>query len=217
MRSEAALQLTHPRRLKTIVTMMMPARLSDLSCVLLALLWIRPRSGYDLRKLFRESSMARFSSSPGSIYPALRRLEGLELILSDTSPGDRGRPRTSYSLTVNGERTLMGWLKAPVTEEEVRTAPELACFRLALLPDAASPSEAVLRFEELERAIDGQIRFLMTYLASPPPGMGPRTAAELALDLWAARGNWARRMLSTLRMQSETEPGSHPDPVHFPA
>lgn len=44
----------------------------------------------------------------------------------------------------------MGWLRAPVLDEEVRTAPELTCFRLALLPDVAEPDESVRRFEELE-------------------------------------------------------------------
>lgn len=183
---------------------MMNTRLSDLSCVLLALLWMRPRSGYDLRKLFRESSIGRFSASPGSIYPALRRLEGLDLIDSHSAPGDRGRPRTTYTLTDNGTRTLMAWITAPLGDEEVRTRPELACFRLALLPDVTESDVAVQRFEELERAVDRQVRFLMAYLASPPPGTGPRAAAELALDLWATRGNWARRVLSSLRMERET-------------
>ena len=185
--------------------MLMPPRLSDLSCVLLALLHMHPRSGYDLRKLFRESSLGRFSSSPGSIYPALRRLQGLELILGHDDPGVHGHHKTVYELTLGGERTLMGWLRAPVTDDEVRLKPELACFRLSLLQDVASAAEAVGRFSELERAVDGQIRFLMSYLASPPPGAGPRAASELVLDLWAARGSWARRVLTSLRARSEEQ------------
>ena len=108
-----------------------------------------------------------------------------------------------YTLSVNGERTLMGWLHTPVTEEEVRLKPDLACFRLALLSEVADPSEGVARFAELERAIDKQIRFYMAYLARPQQGAGPRMAAELALDVWAARGSWTRRILSSLRMQEE--------------
>lgn len=183
--------------------------------MLLALLWIRPRSGSELRKLFLESSVGRFTAGGGSVYPTLRRMEGLELIVGESDAGQRAH-RTVYTLTRDGERTLMGWLRAPVLDEEVRTAPELTCFRLALLPDVAEPDESVRRFEELEHAIDGQIRLLMSYLANPPSSDGPREAAELALDLWATRGGWARRMLSTLRAQRAIADVREPTP-HYTA
>ncbi|MBX2878146.1 MAG: PadR family transcriptional regulator, partial [Saprospiraceae bacterium] len=35
-----------------------------------------PLSGYQIRQIFETSEMGNYSSSPGSIYPALKRLRG---------------------------------------------------------------------------------------------------------------------------------------------
>ena len=49
--------------------------LSRLEGALLGLLHGEARSGYALRKVFQDTPMLHFSDSPGSIYPALKRLE----------------------------------------------------------------------------------------------------------------------------------------------
>ncbi len=49
--------------------------ISTLSLAVLGLIVQRPRSGYDLRKVFSTTPMGHFSSSPGAIYPALIRIE----------------------------------------------------------------------------------------------------------------------------------------------
>ena len=53
---------------------------SLLGFALLGLLEERPRSGYDLRKVFAQTAMGTFSDSPGAIYPALGRLEKRGLV-----------------------------------------------------------------------------------------------------------------------------------------
>ena len=52
-----------------------------LGYALLRLLYQKSRSGYDLRKVFAETAMGNYSSSPGAIYPALQRLEVDQLVL----------------------------------------------------------------------------------------------------------------------------------------
>ena len=49
--------------------------LSTLSLAVLGLIQQEPRSGYDLRKIFSTTPMGHFSTSPGAIYPALKRIE----------------------------------------------------------------------------------------------------------------------------------------------
>jgi len=49
--------------------------LTTLEYALLGLLDRQPSSGYDIARRFAETPLAHFSSSPGAIYPALRRLE----------------------------------------------------------------------------------------------------------------------------------------------
>ena len=51
-----------------------------LDYAILGLIQDRPLSGYAIRKLFEETALGNYSSSPGTIYPALKRLQKLELI-----------------------------------------------------------------------------------------------------------------------------------------
>ncbi len=67
--------------------------LTPLGYALLGLVRLRPRSGYDLRRVFESTPMAYFSSSPGAIYPALGRLERGGLIAGKVDGRQPLRPR----------------------------------------------------------------------------------------------------------------------------
>ena len=115
---------------------------SLLGHALLALVHQQPMSGYDLRKLFAESHLQHFSSSPGSIYPALQRLEEIGLIAGVTEQTDTLRPRKVYSITAEGTRVLRRWLEGEVTREDVINNTKELTLRFAfmghLLDDAAT-------------------------------------------------------------------------------
>jgi DNA-binding PadR family transcriptional regulator len=72
-----------------------------LRTVLLPLLR-RPRFGVELTSELRLRSGGRLQAGPGSIYPALRKLEGERLARSWTVSRGRGRPRRYYELTARG-------------------------------------------------------------------------------------------------------------------
>jgi len=67
----------------------MPARLTPLEQALLGVVGLGRKSAYDIRRLFTDTPMTQFSSSPGSIYPALKRLEARGLLRSTTAPDRR--------------------------------------------------------------------------------------------------------------------------------
>ncbi|MGH7592790.1 MAG: PadR family transcriptional regulator, partial [Gemmatimonadales bacterium] len=90
----------------------MPAPRPLLDFALLGLLARAPASGYDLRKVFQETLLGRYSDSPGSIYPALRRLQAGRLIRGQRAPG--GRHRCELEITDAGRTTLHRWLEAPI-------------------------------------------------------------------------------------------------------
>jgi PadR family transcriptional regulator, regulatory protein PadR len=79
-----------------------------LRAVLLPLLR-RPRFGLELTREVHRRSGRRLQAGPGSIYPALRKLERDGLARSWTArrphPG-RGRPRRYYELTARGFREV---------------------------------------------------------------------------------------------------------------
>jgi len=75
-----------------------------LRAVLLPLLRL-PSFGQALTREVRRRSGGRLQAGPGSIYPALRKLEGEDLVRSWTAAGPhrgRGRPRRYYELTARG-------------------------------------------------------------------------------------------------------------------
>jgi PadR family transcriptional regulator PadR len=79
-----------------------------LRAVLLPLLH-RPRFGLELTREVHRRSGARLQAGPGSIYPALRKLEADGLARSWTARGPhrgRGRPRRYYELTTRGFREV---------------------------------------------------------------------------------------------------------------
>src|SRR6516164_7750551 len=98
-----------------------------LGYALLGLIRLRqPCSGYDLRGFFAGQPMAMFSDSPGSIYPALKRLERSELVNCLLEETDQVRRRKLYRLSPRGQKTLERWLSRPIQPEDIlRRMPEL--------------------------------------------------------------------------------------------
>ena len=76
---------------------------STLEFALVGLLRQKVQSGYDLRKTFTETAMRHYSDSPGSIYPALKRLQARGWI--EAEPKD-SRGREAFHLSQEGVAAL---------------------------------------------------------------------------------------------------------------
>ena len=94
-------------------------KLTTLEYALLGLVGISPMTGYDVHKVFATTPLAHFSSSPGAIYPALRRLARIGLLEARLDTARETRPRRVYSLTSAGDEALEVWLHQLVTREEL--------------------------------------------------------------------------------------------------
>ena len=81
-----------------------------LDYAILGLIQDRPLSGYGIRKLFEETALGNYSSSPGTIYPALKRLQKFELVEKITQ---RRVTKTSFQITKKGVLVLKNWLIPP--------------------------------------------------------------------------------------------------------
>ena len=51
-----------------------------LDYAILGLIHEKAQTGYQIRKIFAETAMGNYSSSPGTIYPALNRLQKMDLV-----------------------------------------------------------------------------------------------------------------------------------------
>jgi DNA-binding PadR family transcriptional regulator len=123
----------------------------------------QPCSGYDLRRMFAAEPMAIFSDSPGSIYPALKRLEDAGMVHCAVDASSELRRRRLYRLSAQGKRALQRWLGAPITVEDVaRRLPELS-LRFSFLEDSLGPEACRSFLEGLGVALGEYIATLRTH------------------------------------------------------
>jgi len=95
-----------------------PDMLTDVEAVALAIVRRgEPCTSYAVRKSFEVSPVSRFSSSAGSIYPLMKRLEKRGLIVGEPdATGDR--PRTLWRCAKDGEAALRAWITRPIEPGE---------------------------------------------------------------------------------------------------
>lgn len=117
-----------------------------LDYAILGLIQDRPLSGYAIRKLFEETALGNYSSSPGTIYPALNRLQKFKLVKKNTQ-GKNGK--ACFEITTNGIQILQKWFLKPVEKIEV----------------VKKTNELLLRFGFMESLVDKKqkINFLTSF------------------------------------------------------
>ncbi|WP_096186418.1 PadR family transcriptional regulator [Evansella halocellulosilytica] len=78
---------------------------------LLALLYEKPRHGYELKTGFEELVQGMWPLNAGQVYTTLDRLERDKLV---ESPGHDQKDRKLYTITQSGKEELWNWLEKPV-------------------------------------------------------------------------------------------------------
>jgi PadR family transcriptional regulator, regulatory protein AphA len=87
----------------------MSSDLTPTARVILGMLRLGARTGYDIKRAIDFSTRFFWSASFGQIYPELHRLEERGLIKAQSDPRG-GVKRTSHRLTKAGETALREWL-----------------------------------------------------------------------------------------------------------
>jgi DNA-binding PadR family transcriptional regulator len=174
--------------------------LTPLSYALLGLVRQQPRSGYGLRKVFETTPLGSYSSSPGSIYPALKALETAGLV--EVRGGETARGKGLYHLTAKGSDALDAWLVAPIGDVKE------ALLRFAFLDEDDRPG--ILAFlASFEAAVRAQIAGLDGFLAGEDARamtLKGRIAVEHGRRGLLASAEWA----SWARERFEQEQGEDP-------
>jgi len=171
---------------------------SLLGFALLGLIHQRPMSGYDLRKIFASTAMATFSDSPGAIYPALRRLEERGLVRSEVQVSTSLRQRRVFRIAPKGLAAFKGWLKKPVTRDDVIRRNGDLMLRCAFMDRAVGEEQAARFLRELAGQLQGYIPSLHQYFESHAGEMplSARLAGECGLQEYEARLRWARSSIA---------------------
>jgi PadR family transcriptional regulator AphA len=169
--------------------------------VILGLLSLAPRSGYDIKAVVDRSTRFFWAASYGQIYPELRRLEADGLITGeDAANGARGR--RVYELTEAGREALRDWLLGTTTTVELRDESLLRLFFADNLPR----EQALGLLEGRRRGHEAYLEILNA-IAVRPGGQDP-DFVDLVLrwgidfNEWGAK--WCQQQLE--RLQSAKTP-----------
>ena len=170
------------------------SKISTLWYALLGLIKMHPNTGYGLRKIFEDTPMARYSSSPGAIYPALRNLETRKLISGQLATGKTGRKKQTFRCTAAGTRALNTWLRGPVSLEQMRHERDVLLLRfsfLDLVDDFDWSQEFLRQFIAAAQRHQREIAQNKAVLAPHQPLHGQLALAN-GLDTIAMDIRWAK-------------------------
>ena len=176
-------------------------KLTQFEHVLLGMIFIRPASGYDLKRRFATSPMGVYQPSSGALYPALDRLERRGLLRSETlRPAAGGRPRRLYRLTADGRQAHLRWVREPVHPETVAQDLGLHLLRFVLMADVLPAGEVLAFLASLRAALAGFVATLERAAAGPDAGASPaaRLAVEHGLAVYRASLAWTGQASSRL-------------------
>lgn len=102
---------TKDSKTKASPTLEVPGELTPTGRVILGMLGLGVRTGYEIKQFVDSSTRHFWAASYGQIYPELRRLESQGLVRGRSEPSG-GRARTVFELTEAGEVALLEWLRA---------------------------------------------------------------------------------------------------------
>lgn len=172
---------------------------SMLGYALLGLLQQEDRSGYDLRKIFLATPMTSFSDSPGSIYPALRRLEQKGLIRSRIQERSGLRRRRLFHLTSAGLSELKRWQKQPIVRDDVIRGTGELVLRFSFMDESLGASESLRFLTALKAELAAYIPSLRGYLQEHGEAMplSGRLALESGINVYECQLNWARNAIKS--------------------
>jgi DNA-binding PadR family transcriptional regulator len=171
---------------------------TTLDFALLGLISQKPCSGYDLRKFFSSTPMTSYSDSPGSIYPALRRMERRGLIRGQLEAGSGRRERKLFHLTPRGRAEFRRWLLQPVTHDDVVRDVDALMLRFAFMDESAGAAAALRFLKAFHRELASYIPSLREYLKSNRSTMSVsgRLALESGILGYETLFRWARAAIA---------------------
>ena len=174
--------------------------ISPLTLAIIGLVSKQPSSGYDLRKLFAETPIGAFSSSPGAVYPALKRCKASGWIIGHVDNSKELRPREIFELTAGGHALLKQELSRLVTQDDVIWRSDSLILRFSFMDGILSDQEITDFLTQYLEEHRLYLSSLEAHRASMPDD--PRCgvlAMECGMERCRANITWASKALDFIQ------------------
>lgn len=174
--------------------------ISTLSMAVLGLIAQKPHSGYDLRKVFSTTPLGHFSSSPGAIYPALKRIEKSGWVRGSVDNKKTLRPRMVYRITKRGKDVLKRHLLQAVTRDDVIWRMDDLKLRFSFMDNVLGRKKTLQFLKEFMIEVESYHHLLQEYLEEVKgdiPTCG-RLAMENGIETYKMNAKWIKRAIKEL-------------------
>ena len=170
--------------------------LSPTGRVILGMLAVEPKSGYDIKAMVDRSTRFFWAASYGQIYPELKRLAEQGMIEPDAE-SEGGRRRTTHRITDAGREAFAAWIRDPELTHELRDEGLLKLFFAGLLDreDAIAVIEAArARYAEKHAQLQE-----IEVPAKAAERFGPVAVLRYGLGMTEFAMNWCDETLKELK------------------
>ncbi|MEJ1239718.1 PadR family transcriptional regulator [Chryseolinea sp. T2] len=170
-------------------------KITALDYSILGLLATSSFTGYQIRMVFEKTAMGKFSGSPGTIYPALARLEKQGLI----GKKEVSEKRTElFAITKAGLRALNAWILSPPTREDITRGIDTLSLRIAFLDltdDTKKRSSFLSSFSEALQQYIGELESYYKTTGTHMP-KGGKLAYEHGIHSYKSTLKWIQKVQS---------------------
>jgi DNA-binding PadR family transcriptional regulator len=180
----------------------------SLPMVLLTLISVEPRSGYDITRQLDGALKSVWHAKPTQVYPELRRLAADGLIRELDGEARRRRP---YEITGEGLRVLREWLTTTSPDHSQRNETVLRSFALWLV----EPAEAQAFLREEMAYHQARLRAMRAMRDGLDLSLAPDRAALLGIEAGIRRleaviswAEWADDVVATWPANEGTAHGA---------
>ena len=178
--------------------MMSKTKLTYLDFAILGLLNQRPNTGYGIRIIFETTALGNYSSSPGTIYPAINKLRKLNLVVqkSDT----QAKKKKLFFVSSKGKQQLIVWLSMTITDEDIRKFSNILILRFAFMDDLVDHDVKVGFLKSMISKLKAYLNGLKQYHAIENENMKlhGRLALEQGIEMFKSQLKWAKYALKEI-------------------
>ncbi len=174
---------------------------TSLDYAILGLLQGHSLSGYRIRKIFETTALGEYSSSPGTIYPALKRLKKLGLIIQGKKSGDPVNTPNPFAITPEGIEILARWLGKPLESEDISKRLDETMLRFALMEELLSKEQKIEFLTSFISETREYIKILLSDFERESHRMSlhGKLAMENGIAVYKTSLRWGRKALKEIR------------------